>query len=188
MGLHYLQVNKFEENFLGRAKSIYDLSDESNIGRLEIWKTSLNYSRKHLLGTGLGNFIVSITPNSLSGEDYNQVAESPNKRFNLPQKFVTAHNLYLQVLVELGVLGIISFLAFWFYYFHKVELFLKRHLMDNNIFLFFVIETALTLIWFLTSSMFDITFFNDKVLIYFFISLAISANIIKNYESLKQNG
>jgi hypothetical protein len=42
-GLNWLRVSSFEENFLDRARSIYDLEEHSNVGRLIIWRDSLKY-------------------------------------------------------------------------------------------------------------------------------------------------
>ena len=184
IGLHHLRVNKFEENFVDRAKSIYDLNEGSNQGRLQIWKDSLQYSLAHPQGTGLANFVVSLTPETGISQDYQQVADSHNKRFNLPQKFVTAHNLYLHILVEMGVVGLVAFLLFWWKYFEVLEKFVQKTKDHDNFFNFFVISTAVTFIWFLAAAMFDVTFFNDKVLIYFFISLGLSAVIIRKYDDL----
>ncbi len=183
-GLQILQVNKFEENFISRAKSIYDLNDEANVSRLVIWGDSLSYALSHPFGTGAGNFVVSLNPHIPVGATYVQVSEAHNSRFNLPQKFVTAHNLFLHILVETGILGLAAFLAFWIRYFFAVERFVRAHKSHNNIFFFFVIQTAATFLWFLAAGLFDVTFFNDKVLFYFFLSLALSGVIMKHYDAL----
>lgn len=182
-GLHYLRVSNFKENFIARAQSIYDLQDESNIGRIEIWRNSLKFWVKHPNGVGLGNFLVSLTQPG-QNSDFEQLAQQHNKQFNLPQEYVTAHNLYLQILVELGWVGLLLFATFWLKYLYELEKFIRGHLAENNILTFFVFETAVTFLWILSASMFDVTFFNDKVLLYFVISLGLSGVIIKHYSKL----
>ncbi len=186
-GLHFLRVSKFEENFLERARSIYDLNEESNMGRIEIWKSSLSYGISHPFGVGLNNFSFSLNQNDSSSLDHSELSNLHNERFNLPNKYVTAHNLYLHLLVEVGFLGLLAFGVFWFKYFWKVEQFIRRRKNDNNIFVFFVFEIALTFVWFLAAGMFDVTLLNDKVLIYLFISLGLSGIIMNKYEELMGN-
>lgn len=97
---------------MGRVRSIYDLKDVSNSGRIKIWHESFVFALKHPLGVGFGNFIVSLK--DPSGRAYEDVAGEINQRYNLPQRYVSAHNLYLQILVEAGILGLVVFLGFWF--------------------------------------------------------------------------
>lgn len=191
-GLRFLRASRFEENFLDRFSSSFNLGEASNIGRMQIWKSSLLYAYRHPLGTGLGNFAVTqselyISNTATNKPELKSVLESHNSRYNLPQKYVTAHNLYLHILVEVSILGLVAFLWFWLVYFRELEKFVKGKRFTDNFFAFFVVEIGLTFLWFLASAMFDVTFFNDKVLIYFFLSLALSGIIIKNYSSFEKN-
>jgi O-antigen ligase len=182
--LNIVRVDKFQENFIDRAKSIYDVNEESNLGRLRMWERSALFAVKHPLGVGLGNFLVSLTTNSEQNQDYANIANQHNSNFNLPQKYVTAHNLYLQIFVELGILGLAAFILFWWKYFSYVWQFIKSHLRDDNILSFYVLDIAMAFGWILAAAFFDVTFFNDKVLMYFFISLAISGIILNKYHDL----
>ncbi len=93
-------------SFIQRAESIYDLSESSNHGRILIWEQSLRAAeRRPIAGYGLDNFIVTLT-SAEQGGSYQDAANQHNATFNLPQKYVTAHNLYLQVLVEAGIIGL----------------------------------------------------------------------------------
>jgi len=47
----------------------------------------------------------------------------------------------------------------------------------------FMVSIALTMLWFLVYGIFDVTLFNDKVLMYFFISLGLTGIIARRYES-----
>lgn len=187
-GLNVVRINSLSEDFIDRAASIYDLSEESNAGRLIIWKDSLNFALSHPLGVGYGNFLVSLVDNIPENTSFEELAEIKNLRYNLPQKFVTAHSLYLNILVELGILGLVVFLAFFGVYYKKVWEFFKANSFEPNMLSAFVFMFALIYIWFLAYGIFDVTLFNDKVLIYGFVSLAISGFIMKNYEKLKQEG
>lgn len=185
-GLNMVRIYKFQENFLERAASIYDIGEESNAGRLIIWKHSLNFALTHPFGIGAGNFIVSLIDEVKPGTSFEQLGQEKNLRYNLPQKFVTAHSLYLNLLVELGLAGLLAFALFVWEYLIQAYRFIKKHGHDYNLQTLFVANGALTFIWFLGYGVFDITLFNDKVLIYCLISLAISGVIINRYQSFKE--
>ncbi|MEK7124052.1 MAG: O-antigen ligase family protein, partial [Patescibacteria group bacterium] len=75
--------------FTERLKSIIDAGETSNSGRIFIWKETLkSIAREPLLGVGLGNFPVVLK------ED---VA--------LLKAGASAHNLYLNILAEIGIFG-----------------------------------------------------------------------------------
>ncbi len=184
-GLQLARVGIFKESFIQRFQSIYDLNETSNQGRIWIWKKSLLFAATRPQGIGLANFVYILEPTDLP-PDYNQLADSLNKRYNLPQKYITAHNLYLQVLIELGVLGLMILAGFIFDFFKTVWRFSKRHLKEDDILSFFVFQSGLILLWLAAAALFDVTFFNDKVLMYFLLTLALTGSIIKNFENLKQ--
>lgn len=183
-GLRVIQVSKFEENFISRAKSIYNLRENSTIAGLHMWHASLLYASRHPLGTGPDNFIVSLAPEATHSNNYKQMAELRSPTFNLPQNQVSAHNLYLNIWIEIGLVGLVAFGLFWWKFFSVVERFMKKYRGENNFFLFFVLEISLTFLWVLASGMFDTSFLNSRVLVYFFISLALSGIIVRDYEKL----
>jgi len=79
----------------GRLFSSFDLSEGSNSGRLAIWAQSLAQVKNNpILGVGLGNYPLSIN----FAQDYRSA--------------VTSHNLFLDILVETGIFGLLSWL--WF--------------------------------------------------------------------------
>ncbi len=181
---NYLRFgSKFQENFLQRAQSIYDPEDVSNAGRLAIWKDSLKFAARHPQGVGLGNFLISLSGPGV--ESYQQAAEIHSKRYNLPLKFVSAHNLYIQVLVELGLAGLIAFAVFWVNILHTFVNFLWAHRQAEDVLVFFVFLQLLVVLWILTSAFFDVTLMNDKVLFFFLLSLGLSGGIIRRYEEMK---
>lgn len=183
-GLNWLRVSSFEENFLDRARSIYDLEEHSNVGRLIIWKDSLKYAVIHPLGVGYGNFVVTLVNDVSSEMRFEDVASQKNLRYNLPQKFVSAHSLYLSVLVELGFVGLLVLLVGISHYLIFVGKFLWKHRLDNNFYLFFVASILFTNIWIAGYSFFDVTILNDRVFSYFLIGLALQGIIMRDYQNL----
>lgn len=187
-GLQYLRVGgKFQENFVDRARSIYDLNETSNAGRIAIWKESLAYAVLHPWGTGVKNFIVSQNTDSALPQSYDDLAQRHNQRYNLPQVYVSAHSLYLQILVETGLVGLVVFAYFWFMVLREFWKFLFLRRDDNDFWVFFVFQSALIFLWILAAGVFDVTLFNDRVLMFFFLTLGLSGAIIKHYEEWNQS-
>jgi O-antigen ligase len=185
-GLNLIRAGgKFQEDFLDRAASIYDLQEQSNVGRLQIWEESAVYALRHPLGIGYGNFIVSLVQDIPDGTPFEKVGEIKNTRYNLPQKFVTAHSLYLHVLVELGLVGLVALAGAIISYVYKIYQFLLAYQDDRNLYSYFVITFGFVMVWFFAYSVFDGTLFNDRILLYSFTGLALSAVIIERYESLR---
>ena len=178
-GLGFLRVEVFQENFLGRVKSIYDLREVSNSGRLKIWQESFVYGLKNPLGTGFGNFIISLK--DPTDHSYEDIAGEINQRYNLPQRYVSAHNLYLQVLVETGILGLVVFLGFWFVLLKYLWHFIKHYRKAEDFLVYFVAQAFLASLWVLGAAFFDITLFNDKVLFFFLIDIGLAGLIVKKY-------
>jgi O-antigen ligase len=171
MGLNFLRVVNQDDNFLNRAASIYDLSENSNAGRIEIWKSSFSYATSHLTGTGYGNFIVSMFPNDQSSS-YEQLANQENDRYNLPEKFITAHSLYLHLLVELGILGLLLFLAVCISLAWQILQKLKSANFELSLRNLVLINFGLAVAWLLAYGIFDVTILNERVLLYLMIILA----------------
>ena len=184
-GLSYLRVSAFKENFLQRVQSIYDLNDVSNAGRLKIWKESLEFVVRHPLGVGLGNFIVSLADSE--NLNYTELAGEINERYNLPQRYISAHNLYLQILVETGFLGFFAFMAFWFYVIRYFWHFLKHYKNSEDFLVYFVAQALLMVFWVLGAGFFDITIFNDRVLMFFLINLGLAGVVVNRYHEYKDN-
>lgn len=183
--LNFVRTYDAKDDFLGRASSIYDLSESSNAGRIEIWKESVKYAGLHPFGVGYGNFIVSIVQDIPQGASFEQVSSVKNLRFNLPQAFITAHSLYLQLLVELGFAGLLAFILFWWEYLEKLWVFVREHGKNLNQYVGLVVSLFFAFAWILAYGVFDVTILNDRVLQYLFISLAISGLIFTKYKSFQ---
>lgn len=88
--------------FRERMKSLGDLEEDYNLqaktGRIEVWKRSLHYIGEHpIAGVGAGNFVVA------EGEWLAERGETG--------KWSAAHNAYIQVFADLGIVGGLIFVA-----------------------------------------------------------------------------
>jgi putative inorganic carbon (HCO3(-)) transporter len=175
--------NNNAKSGLQRVESIYNLNDSSNSGRIFIWKNTLNYVAHHpITGAGFGNFIETLKGAVLPDADsnYTNLSLEREERFNLPAKYITAHNLYLDILAEVGILGFLAFALYFKSILSALYKFYKKSGAEfaKNPYVFYVLAFAIYLIWLLAYSFVDGTLLNDRVLIYFFVSLALAAKII----------
>lgn len=138
-----------------RFKSIADLEEISNRGRIEIWKDTLKSIKNHpLLGVGIGNFPIVLGQN-----------------VSAAKKGASAHNLFLDIAAETGILGLFAFLAI-FYEIAKTAF--KVFLNSKDEFIkFFALAFGIYLFWILGYSLFDVVLFNDKVLMVFMVGLGM---------------
>ncbi|HVY68156.1 MAG TPA: O-antigen ligase family protein [Patescibacteria group bacterium] len=186
-GLDLLRVgNGFKENFLARAESIYDVNDISNQGRLAIWASSLKFAFGHPLGVGESNFIVSLGPVP-AGASYEQVSNEVNERYNLPKKYISAHDLYLQVLVETGLAGLILLLWFFWSVLRYFWNFIRHYEKTEDFLVYFVAQAFLLVLWIMAAAVFDVTLLNDKVLMFFFLDLGLAGVVVQRYHEYKDH-
>lgn len=152
-----------------RAKSISDLDEASNKGRLEIWRSSaLSIVQKPWLGVGLGNFVSVI-----------------NEEAGAAKKGASAHNLYLDIAAEIGVFGLLVLLVIFADILRTAWLVWRRSFEPH--FKFFGLFFGLYFIWILGYSFFDVVLLNDKVLLLFMVSLATLYSI-KNIDQNSEKG
>jgi putative inorganic carbon (HCO3(-)) transporter len=175
-------------NFIERASSVYDLSEESNAGRLHIWKDTLVADVHHpLLGVGYGNFITTLSPQdtgaaAAAGASYAQLATAKDAVYNLPSQYITAHNFYLDVFTETGLLGLLFFVLFAWGTVAGCWKFFRAHtLYYEDGLVHFVAAAGLALVWLFAYSLFDGTLINDRVLTYFFVLLALVGAVLRIY-------
>ena len=135
--------------FSQRLASSFSLSDISNAGRIQIWETSFDvFFENPVLGAGLGSLPVFFDPKAS--------VKSP----------INAHNTYLDILSELGLVGIFLFFAFLFYLF-------KNLLFKKDKFDFLRLGILWSLAWFLVHSFFETSLFSVPVLVSFCFVTAI---------------
>jgi O-antigen ligase len=142
-----------------RFFSSFDSSEGSNAGRLEIWRQSIYLSRQSLFtGAGLGNYPLALNPY----ENYRSA--------------VTSHNLYLDILVEIGVFGLIAWLLFMFYCFKN-----SLKLMRSKEAVFAAIGAGCFgfFVYFSVHSFFETAIFNPTILAILMIAAGLAAAKIK---------
>lgn len=162
-----LAIGAGSVNDFARARSIYDTDESSNAGRIAIWSESLLLAMDNPLGVGFGNFL-----NARVGGTTDE--EHINPGYNLPEKYITAHSLYLQTLVELGVVGVIVFLWFLFEIFKAIyKLIGLAQSKGDTENLAVLITVAFCGLWLVGFSVFDVTIFNDKILFVVFSGLGL---------------
>lgn len=81
-----------------RLFSSFSQSDGSNIERLRLWQEAVVFIAEHpIFGTGLGNYPLFVKPSASYREP------------------IYAHNLYLDIAAESGIVGLFFFSGFLFF-------------------------------------------------------------------------
>jgi hypothetical protein len=141
--------------FFKRARSISDIEEISNKGRIEIWRqTIFSIARHPILGIGIGNYPLALDQN-----------------ISAAKRGSSAHNLYLDIATETGILGLLAFLAILYFILKKSWMIFRKS--PDNLSKFYAICFGVFLIWILGYSFFDVTLFNDKVLMFFMVELGL---------------
>lgn len=139
---------------LNRLKSVFDLGETSNQGRLGIWKQAIPAVLKRpFFGVGLGNF------GAIMGN-------AGDLRFS-------AHNLYLHIAAELGMPALLIVCAIVWLIAQKAWRLtsrIKDRMSETGGYpSFFLFSFS----WLLVANVFDVTLFDQRVLVLFTISLAV---------------
>lgn len=137
-----------------RLRSIIDFSETSNSGRIAIWKSTISsIIDKPLLGVGIGNY-----PVVLDQAIYSTRAGS------------SAHNLYLHIAAEMGVLALIIFLYAMFWLGRKIYWMTKY---EDELTRRYALAALLYFTWFFAYLMTDVTLFDERVFLLFGIQTAL---------------
>jgi len=123
------------ENIINRSPSIleqrilpaFEGKDPSISGRLLIWNTAYKmFKKRPLFGLGIGIFKMQYLFYRA------EVLEDLPWYLLHYANAQEAHNEYLQLLVELGILGLISFLIIFYFFYKKILLVLFRENASNQ--------------------------------------------------------
>lgn len=126
-----------------RLASIFDTEEVSNQGRIYIWKESLKSIVKNpLLGVGIGNFPTVLKQN-----------------IEMARAGSSAHNLFLQILSEMGIFAFVIFLLL-IYEIYKKALDLSQN--KDSLLKFFGHFSVLYLAWILAYTMTDPAIFDER--------------------------
>ncbi|KKS68832.1 MAG: Heptosyltransferase family, partial [Parcubacteria group bacterium GW2011_GWA1_42_7] len=143
-----------------RFISSFDSNEGSNAGRLEIWREVVYLSRDSFwTGAGLGNYPLLLNPY----ENYRSA--------------VTSHNLYLDILVETGVFGLIAWIVFLFYCFKNS---LRQIRSEEAIARVFGAGCFGFFVYFSVHSFFETAIFNPTILAFLMIAAGLSASLNHN--------
>lgn len=144
--------NETEESrvLINRLVSIFDTEETSNQGRIWIWTESIKSIAKNpLLGVGIGNFPTVL-----------------DQDIALAKAGSSAHNLFLQVLAEMGVFAFAVFLMIIYEIFKKARE-LTRFNLDRPeaepLMKFFGIFSIMYLGWIIAYTMTDPAIFDERV-------------------------
>jgi len=142
-----------------RIRSIIDFQEISNQGRLFIWKESLKSIAKHpFLGVGIGNFPVILEQDVL-----------------LQKAGSTAHNIYLNSGVEMGILGMILIIMIFYEILKKCWMFIKEQ--NKNSFNILGALLGFYFLWIFVYSLFDVALFDARVMMFFVAEVALITTI-----------
>lgn len=147
------------QTFMDRLLSIGDMNDSSTSYRVFIWMGTMGILRNYLLGgIGMGEGAFSEVYPLFS---YNAVI-APH-----------AHNTFLQILVEGGLVALVVFIAIMAAFFRSTHRTHKmRHKKSKCSAMVLGISAGVA--GFLFQSMFDYTFYNYRVMAVFFMVIAIA--------------
>ena len=158
---------------------LYYIRPASANARLLIWRISLNMVKDHpITGIGLGNFAVKYmnyqaaffkTPTNIDKWVY--VAGNVNH----------AHNEFLQILVETGIIGLLLFLGFLFFTYKDSYRLISSNKLNNEDRLF-LIGTISAISSILVLSFFGFFLYFPYLTIFFIAYLAITVSILRKYQ------
>ncbi|MDD3006122.1 MAG: O-antigen ligase family protein [Candidatus Pacebacteria bacterium] len=150
-----LSAEQKKNALLHRTWSISDMEETSNKGRMEIWGDSANSVIRHpLLGIGIGNFPFAL-----------------EEKIGTSKMGASAHNIYLDIAVEMGLAGALIFL--WMSWKIAEKLFLLSRKFKEERFRLLAFSILLSFVWICAYGLFDVVILNDKVLMFIVIILAV---------------
>lgn len=134
-----------------RFLSSFSYDDGSNIERVRLWQEAIASIERHpLLGVGLGNYPLDVKPSAVYREP------------------IYAHNLFLDIAVETGLIGLGFFVALFF--FCVVSAWRRWRLEDS----FFHLTLCVSLVLFFAHSLFETPLFSVHILPVLLLFLAAS--------------
>jgi putative inorganic carbon (HCO3(-)) transporter len=151
---------------MGRLLSIVNFSESSTVFRMAIWQGSIRMARDFWatgVGQGLEAYHTVYPYYALSGAGT-----------------LHSHNLFLQTLVEVGVVGLLLLIAIVACFFRAQANFFRR----ATEFRLKVMSAAFmsAMVAFLAQSMFDHSFFNYRILLTFYLFVGLGIAFTRAYQ------
>jgi len=156
------------QSILNRFTSIGNTEDTSTSYRISIWQGAINMIKDYWyrpIGQGKAAFNNIYPIYSLNGVGAEHT-----------------HNLFLQIMVETGFLGIISFFSILFNYIRYMFNGLKNPI--ENKYRIYIIAFSSGLFGFLIQSLFDNTWYNNRIILIFWIFISLGS-LARYYSNLK---
>ncbi|PJE50952.1 MAG: hypothetical protein COV29_01590 [Candidatus Yanofskybacteria bacterium CG10_big_fil_rev_8_21_14_0_10_36_16] len=153
-------LNKDNSDLLSnRVRSIIDFGETSNSLRLEIWqKTFESIKKRPWLGVGIGNFPVVL-----------------EQDVTLARAGSSAHNLYLNIFAEMGMIAFMASLLFLFLMLVKMY---NNYIKESDWFIkTYFASTLLFVMWGLLYLMTDIVLFDERAFLIFSSIVALTLGI-----------
>ena len=161
LGIFLLLIAPFilPESIINRFTSIGNMNDTSTSYRVAIWMGTIAMLKDYWLsGIGLG-----IT-------SFNKVYPIYAYSGTTAQH---SHNLYLQIMVENGIMGLIMFIGIMYYFYKETVISICK---KKNILLVSIISG---MFGFLIQSMTDHTWYNYRIVLMFWMVLAFGISLAK---------
>lgn len=158
-----LAIPIIPSSILDRFTSIGNMTDTSTSYRVFIWEASAKMIKDYFfggIGIGTGAFQSVYSEYALAG-----IETAPH-----------SHNLYLQVLLELGIFGFIIFIATMFFFFCKVFTFLKDSKSREMSLIVGAIACGLMAI--LVQGLTDYVWYNYRVFAFFWMMIGVASAAI----------
>ena len=138
-----------------RIKSIIDFGETSNSQRIEIWKASLeSIKERPLLGVGIGNFPVVL-----------------DQKIFLARAGSSAHNIYLHIAAEMGILALVT--AIWFLWLLFKKSYNNFILEKDPLLVTYFAATIIFVPWVLIYSLTDVALFDERAFLLFMTTVAL---------------
>ncbi len=155
----------FKESLLKRLYSIVNPSDTSATLRIALWESTVEMIKEHpWLGIGWGAYWLVYPEYNFFIEDAQTI-------------IYHAHNMYLNIMAELGILGLTVYLVIVFFHLSLVYRLYKSKLKQP--FAVIAVGLAAAVISFLISGLTDYVLFNVELSMMFWLLLALIRSINK---------
>jgi len=146
--------------FSERFQDSFDTEEGSNVGRIVMWETSFNtFTQNRFLGVGLGGFPGSVDQ------------EAPYR------SSINAHNTYLEIASEMGVLGFVFWVSVLGLAIFKLLKYIWEKRTSPNPETFLATGLLGSLIYFSIHSLSETIIYSPSILSLYLLVLAFSANI-----------
>lgn len=147
-----------------RAKSAFLLKQTSYNERFDVWRGAFNMVKAHpIVGNGINTFF----------RDY------PKYRIDDREDSGHAHNCYLQMLAETGILGLITFLYLIAVFFIKVIAYIRRNLNNLDFYSASVLGLTAGLFGFLLQSFIDTNLYSLPLAVLFWSTVGFVMSIVE---------